>query len=59
MSEGWFGPKKQKPTCGGSVLASEVRAGSFLGREDPIQVGYAGIEVQGGRDQVRRETGLV
>ena len=36
-------------------MASEVRAGSFLGREDHIWAGYAGIEVQGGRDRVRRK----
>jgi hypothetical protein len=54
-----LGQKKQKPTCGGSVLASKVRAGSFLGREDLIRAGYTGIEMKGGRNRVRREGGLV
>jgi len=50
--EGWFGPKNQKPSRGGSVLASEVLAGFF-------RAGYAGTEVQGGYDRVRREGGVV
>jgi hypothetical protein len=40
-------------------LASKVQAGSFLGREDLIRTGYTGIEMQGGRNHVRREGGLV
>jgi hypothetical protein len=40
-------------------LDSEVRAGSFLGIEDPIWAVYAGVEVRGRRDRVRREGGLV
>ena len=47
--------KNQKSSRGGSVLAIEVRAGLYLGRGDPIRVGYARIEVQGGRERVRRE----
>ena len=40
-------------------MASKVRAGLFWGRKDPIGAGYAGIEVQGGHDRVRREGGLI
>ena len=51
--------KKQKPSHGGSVLANEVRVGSFWGIGDPIGAGHAGVEVHAGRDRVRREGGLV
>jgi len=40
-------------------LASKVRAGSFLGREDLIRVGYTGIEMKGGHNRVRHKGGLV
>jgi len=46
---GLFGLKNQKPSCGGSVLASEMQAGLIWGRGDPIGAGYAGVEVLGGR----------
>ena len=41
----WLGPKNQKLNREGSVLASKVRASSFLVRGDPIGAGYAGVEV--------------
>ena len=59
MRVGWFGPTKQKLSHGGSVLASEVQAGLFLGRRDSIRVGYTWIEVWGGCSGVRHEGGLV
>ena len=40
-------------------MDNEVRGGSLLGREDPIWAVYAGVEVRGRRDRVRREGGLV
>ena len=42
------GAKIQKLSREGSVLASKVRASSFLVRGDPIGVGYAGVGVVGG-----------
>ena len=36
-----------------------MRAGSFLGRGDPIKAGYAGVEVPGGCNWVKCEGGLV
>ena len=51
--------KKTKPNRGGSVLASEVHAGLFWGIGNPIGLGYAGIEVQGGHDRVRHKGELV
>ena len=56
---GWFGPKNQKPSHWGSVLASEMQVGLILGRGDPIGAGYAGVEVVRGRDRVRHKGGLV
>ena len=56
---GLVGAKKTKLNCGGSVLASEVHAGLFWGIGNPIGLGYAGIETQGGHDRVRREGELV
>jgi hypothetical protein len=44
-----LGQKNQKPSRGGSVLASETRVGLFWGRGDPIGAGYARVEVLGGR----------
>jgi hypothetical protein len=41
--------KKKKLSRRGSVLAREMCAGSIWGRGDPIGVGYAGVEVLGGR----------
>ena len=58
MRVGWFGPTKQKLSCGGSVLASEVQAGLFLGRRDSIRVGYTWIEVWGGCSGVRHKGGV-
>jgi hypothetical protein len=40
-------------------LANEMRAGSFLGRGDPIEAGYAGVEAPGGCNWVKHEGGLV
>ena len=53
---GW-GQKNQKLSREGSVLASKVRASSFLVRGDHIKAGYAGVEVLGGCDWVTRERG--
>ena len=55
----WFGHINQKPSGRGSVLANEMREGSFLGRGDPIGAGYAGVEVLGGCDWVKHKGGLV
>ena len=46
--------KKQKSSREGSVMTSDMQAGSFLGRGDLIRALYAGAEVQGGCDRVRR-----
>ena len=51
--------KKAKPSCGGSVLANEMRGGFLSGRGDPIGAGYAGVEAVVGCDWVGREGGLV
>ena len=59
MRGGLFGVKNQKPSRGGSVLASEMRAGLILGRRDPIGAGYVEVEVLGGHDRVRREGRLI
>ena len=51
------GAKNQKLSRECSVLASKVRVSSFLVRGDPIKAGYAGVEVLGGCDWVKRERG--
>ena len=50
---GYKNKTKQKPSRGGSVLASKVRAVCKSGRGDLVGAGYAGVEVLGGRDRVR------
>ena len=59
MRGDWFGHINQKPSGRGSVLANEMRAGSFLDRGDLIGAGYAGVEVLGGCDWVKLEGVLV
>ena len=51
--------KNQKLSRGGSVLVSEMWAGSVWGRGDSIGAGYAGVEVVRGCDRVRHGGGLV
>ena len=41
---GWLGSKNQKLSCKGLVLASEVWADLFLGREDAIGVWHTGVK---------------
>ena len=36
---------RQKPSHQGSVLANEMWLGCDMGKEDPIRVGYTGVEV--------------
>ena len=50
--------KKQKPSRGGLVLASEVWAGLLFGRGNLIRLGYTGIKIVRGHNQVRSEGGL-
>ena len=60
MQGGLVWAKKKKRLSGrGSVLATKVRVGLFLGGGDPIRVGYTGIEVWGGCDWVTCERGVV
>ena len=40
-------------------MASKVWVSLLLSRGDPIRVGYASIEVQGGHNVVRGERGVV
>ena len=59
MRGDWFGHINQKLSRRGLVLANKMQEGSFLGREKLIVAGYAGIEVPGGCDWVKRKGGLV
>ena len=54
---GLVGAKNQKPSSRGSILASEVWVGWFLGGGYPNGVGYVEFEVAGGCDLATREGG--
>ena len=57
--EGVVVGKNLKLSGGGLVFANEWQVGWFLGRVDPIGVGYIRFEVAGGCDSVRHRGGLV
>ena len=60
MHEGGLdGAKNQNLTCRGSVLASKMQVGWFLGRWYPNGVGYIRFEVAGGCDSAICKGGLV
>jgi hypothetical protein len=52
------GAKNQKQSCRSSVLVNDPQGGCFLGRGNPVGVGYAGFEAVRGCDWVRREGAL-
>ena len=57
--EGVVVGKNLKLSGGGLVFANEWQVGWFLGRVDPIGVGYIRFEVAGGHNSVRHGRGLV